>query len=209
MIDSIIFDLDGTLWDARENVCESWNVLIAERWPELGRLTVEQFSAQMGKLMPDIGRALFPQLTPDQSNEVVDACGLYENEYVAQHGGVLYDGLESALAELSRKYRLFVVSNCQAGYIEAFFAAHGMKKYFEDIECFGNTGLTKAENIRLVIERNRLSAPVYVGDTALDGSSAEEAGIPFIWAAYGYGEVERYAGRVNTPSDIAGICAAL
>jgi len=209
MIDSIIFDLDGTLWDARENVCESWNVVLARKWPELGQLTVEQFSAQMGKMMPDIGRSLFPQLTPEQSNEVVDTCGLFENEYVAEHGGVLYEDLEAVLAELSQKYRLFVVSNCQSGYIEAFMTAHNMKKYFTDIECFGNTLLPKADNIRLVVERNGLVAPVYVGDTAMDASSAAEAGVPFIWASYGYGDVTEYAARAERPADLPGICAGM
>ena len=209
MIDSIIFDLDGTLWDARENVCESWNVVLARKWPELGQLTVEQFSAQMGKMMPDIGRSLFPQLTPEQSNEVVDTCGLFENEYVAEHGGVLYEDLEAVLAELSQKYRLFVVSNCQSGYIEAFMTAHNMKKYFTDIECFGNTLLPKADNIRLVVERNGLVSPVYVGDTAMDASSAAEAGVPFIWASYGYGDVTEYAARAERPADLPGICAGM
>jgi len=209
MIDSIIFDLDGTLWDARENVCRSWNVVLSRRWPELGQLTTEQFSAQMGKLMPDIGRALFPQISPEESNAVVDACGDYENEYVAVHGGVLYEALEPTLADLSKNYRLFVVSNCQSGYIEAFFAAHGMKKYFTDIECYGNTMLTKAENIRLVVERNGLAAPVYVGDTALDAKSAAEAGLPFIWAAYGYGQVDSFAGKIISPAQLPALCAEL
>ena len=209
MIDSIIFDLDGTLWDARENVCASWNVVLADRWPELGQLTVEQFSAQMGKMMPDIGRALFPQLTPGQSNEVVDVCGLYENEYVAEHGGVLYEDLEQVLAGLAKKYRLFVVSNCQSGYIEAFMAAHKMEKYFTDIECYGNTELTKAENIRLVVERNKLAAPVYVGDTAMDADSAAKAGVPFIWASYGYGDVKEYAAKIERPADLPVVCAGM
>jgi len=209
MIDSIIFDLDGTLWDARENVCASWNVVLAHRWPELGQLTVEQFSAQMGKMMPDIGRALFPQLTPEQSDEVVDTCGLFENEYVAEHGGVLYEELEPVLAQLAQKYRLFVVSNCQSGYIEAFFAAHGLGKYFEDIECYGNNELPKADNIRLVAERNGLASPVYVGDTAMDASSAAKAGVPFIWASYGYGDVDSYAGRIERPADLPGLCAGM
>lgn len=209
MIDSIIFDLDGTLWDSRERVCESWNVVLAQRWPELGQLTTEQFNAQMGKLMPDIGRSLFPQITPEQSDAVVDACGLYENEYVAEHGGILYDKIPETIAALSEKYKLFVVSNCQAGYIEAFFKAHDLGKYFTDIECYGNTLLTKAENISLVIKRHQLAAPVYVGDTALDGASAAEAGISFIWAAYGFGKAEKYKAKINSPEELPELCASL
>ena len=40
-----------------------------------------------------------------------------------------------------------------------------MAEYFEDFECAGNTGKPKGENNKLVIERNNLKSPVYVGDT--------------------------------------------
>ena len=98
--------------------------------------------------------------------------------------------MEETLFRLkSEGYRLFVVSNCQAGYIEAFLWAHGFGDLFEDIECTGNTGLCKAENIRLITERNGLTAPVFVGDTISDGSAARTAGIPFVYAKYGFGEL--------------------
>ncbi len=209
MIDGIIFDLDGTLWDSRVQVCDSWNVVLAERWPELGQLTVEQFNSQMGKLVHDIGRSLFPQLSPEQSNAVVDFCCEFENGYVAERGGILYDGLEETLALLSEKYKLFIVSNCQSGYIEAFFEAHGLGKYFADIECSGNTGRPKAENIRLIAERNGLKSPVYVGDTALDGKSAHEAGVPFVWAAYGFGKAESFEARMDSVSQLPCLCEKL
>ncbi|MBO5256842.1 MAG: HAD family hydrolase, partial [Clostridia bacterium] len=86
-------------------------------------------------------------------------------------------------------YRLFIVSNCQAGYIEAFLQAHGLGDRFEDIECTGNTGLCKADNIRLIMKRNGLTSSVFVGDTISDGSAARTAGIPFIYAKYGFGEL--------------------
>ena len=94
------------------------------------------------------------------------------------------------LTDLSRRYPLFVVSNCEKGYIEAYFAGTGMGKYFTDFESAGNTGLPKSENIALVVKRHGLKRPVYVGDTALDCRSAQEAGVPFIHAAYGFGNVE-------------------
>ena len=65
-----------------------------------------------------------------------------------------------------------------------------MEGYFTDWECSGRTGLPKGENIRLVVERNHLQAPVYVGDTRLDYEAAQQAGVPFIHAAYGFGTIE-------------------
>ena len=49
--------------------------------------------------------------------------------------------------------------------------------------------MKKAQNIRLICERNGLKAPVYVGDTVWDAEACEEAGVPFIYAAYGLGEL--------------------
>ncbi len=94
------------------------------------------------------------------------------------------------LAELSRQSALFVVSNCQDGYIQAFFAGTGLGKYFTGFECAGRTGRPKGENIALVVKQYGLKRPVYVGDTMLDCVSAREAGVPFVHAAYGFGKVE-------------------
>jgi phosphoglycolate phosphatase len=84
------------------------------------------------------------------------------------------------------------VSNCQEGYIEAFLDYHKLGKYFLDFENPGRTGLTKGENIKLVIERNQLQHPVYVGDTKGDQEAATFAGIPFVFARYGFGQPETY-----------------
>ena len=50
--------------------------------------------------------------------------------------------------------------------------------------------MKKAQNIRLICDRNGLKAPVYVGDTVWDAEACEAAGVPFIYASYGFGELE-------------------
>lgn len=49
--------------------------------------------------------------------------------------------------------------------------------------------MSKGESNKILIARNHLQNPVYVGDTAGDYQSAIDARIPFIYAAYGFGEV--------------------
>ena len=90
--------------------------------------------------------------------------------------------------ELKKDYKLFVVSNCQSGYIESFIKAHKLSDVFDDIECWGNNLLPKGENNKLIMKRNNITSAVYVGDTAGDEQSARVAGIPFIFAEYGFGE---------------------
>ena len=66
----------------------------------------------------------------------------------------------------------------------------GLEDYVIDHLCPGDTGVLKADNIRLVMERNGLKSAVYVGDTQGDADACKKAGIPMIYAAYGFGQVE-------------------
>jgi len=42
------------------------------------------------------------------------------------------------------------------------------------------------------MERNKLLKPVYVGDTEGDLKASRYAGIPFVYAKYGFGNVSEY-----------------
>ena len=77
-----------------------------------------------------------------------------------------------------------------------------MEKYFDDYECAGRTGLSKGDNIKLVVQRNHLQKPVYIGDTISDYAAARAAGVPFIFAEYGFGEVENPDYTAKTFEDI-------
>ncbi len=185
---AIIFDLDGTLWDSSEQVSIIWNHVF-ERHPDIKvRLTKNDVTGFMGKTMEQIGEMLFPDKDMAFCTGIMDECAEEENIYLAEHGAVLFDGLRETIDTLKKDYSLYIVSNCQGGYIEAFQKAHGFVDDFDDIEMSGRTGKTKGENIRILMERNHIKKAVYVGDTAGDEEAARYAGIPFIYAAYGFGK---------------------
>ena len=199
----IIFDMDGTLWDASEQVTAAWNIALAEK-PDTAdrRVTVELIQSLMGKTMTDIFDVILPSVGEKRRLEIAAECCRTENSYLRSHGAKLFPRVAETLETLSRDYRLFIVSNCQAGYIEAFLGYYGFGGLFADTECFGRTGKNKGNNIRLLLERNSLERAVYVGDTQLDFESAEFARLPFIHAAYGYGEVKDAAHTVQTFSEL-------
>ncbi|WP_315119771.1 HAD family hydrolase [uncultured Clostridium sp.] len=191
-IDSIIFDLDGTLWDSTSSVVDSWNKTLDKYDEVKNRLTVDDMKGVMGLVISDIAKIFFPYLEDAKRFEIMKDCCESECEHLEKHGAILYDKLEETLEGLSKKYNLFIVSNCQCGYIESFFKSHRLNKYFIDYENAGRTGLTKGENIKLIIERNNLNNSVYVGDTEGDLKAARFAGIPFIYARYGFGQIKEY-----------------
>ena len=187
---AVIFDLDGTLWDARANICLSWNKALAESYPGAREIPVDAFTAQMGKLLPDIGDALLSWLDKSERARALQLCCDREVEFLTQAGGELFAGERETLGLLRSRYGLYIVSNCQSGYIESFIGSSGLGEYFNDILCSGDTGRIKGENIAELIRRNGIQRAVYVGDTQLDLEAARLAGVPFVWASYGFGRPE-------------------
>ena len=109
---------------------------------------------------------------------------------------------EETLKELNKRYPLFVVSNCQAGYIELVFEKTGLGKYFTGHLCPGDSGEAKAANIRSIAKKYQLKAPVYVGDTFGDYQACQEAGVPFVFASYGFGQVDTPDYVIEKPADL-------
>jgi len=204
-IDSIIFDLDGTLWDPTDVVLKAW-AMITEREKDVKKtVTREDMKGAMGLQLKEIGEKFFPYLEENRRMELMEACCIEEQELLKNEGGMLFPKLESVLSTLSKKYALYIVSNCYSGYIETFLEYHKVGHYFKDIECAGNTGLSKGENIKRIMERNQLEQPIYVGDTQGDCDGAKLAGIPFVYASYGFGEVETYDKKINSIEDLVAI----
>lgn len=184
----IIFDLDGTLWNSVREVAIAWNDTFVKYGVGI-ELTPDMMRITMGRTVPEIGEAMpvLRDIEPKRRAVILKECCDEENRRLNRNGGELYDGVPEVLEELEKQYDLFIVSNCEDGYIESFLNYHGTAKFFRDTECIGRTGRNKAGNIRLIIERNGLERAVYVGDTERDMRSAHEAGVPFIHAAYGFG----------------------
>lgn len=189
-MDSIIFDVDGTLWDSTEIVADAWTRYLKEERHINMEITSEKLQSLFGQLLPQIASQLFPEFSEEEQLSIIDGCCEAEHQALEQKKAPVYPGLEETLSVLSKKYPLFIVSNCQAGYIEVFLKATGFGHYFSGHLCPGDTGMEKGDNIKKIIHDYKLTSPVYVGDTAGDHNACQHAGIPFIFASYGFGHVE-------------------
>ena len=189
--ESIIFDMDGTLWDSSRSVAQSWNEAVAGL-PDVNiNLTEKDIQGIMGLTMDVIADKFFGNTSKERRMEIMDICGSHENEYLKIHGGKLYENVERTLDLLSREHRLFIVSNCQSGYIEAFLEYYNLGKQFDGFVCWGDNNLSKGDNIKYIMNKNNITDAVYVGDTQGDCDSAYYAGAKFIHAAYGFGTADR------------------
>ncbi len=201
--DSVIFDLDGTLWNSTPQITKCWEEVL--KGTEYTPPTLKALYAVMGLPDDELMQKLFPGIDPLIAKDLFDRCCEVENEHLAEHGGAPFENIDVVLKELSKKYRLSIVSNCNDGYIEAYLNSMNTKEYFEDFESFGRTGLSKKDNILLVINRNGYKNPVYVGDTVWDMQAAQGAGIDFIHANYGFGDFDAPGEVIDAPLELLDI----
>lgn len=199
----IIFDMDGTLWDSAEQVAYSWNKTVRENGFGEYHITVEALRSVMGKPMDELARSIFCKSSQEEQRKLLALCETAENQYIREHGGKIYPGVQNTLEELRKRgYHLYIVSNCQSGYIEAFLDFYNLHDFIEDLACFGNNQRSKGENIANVMKRNGLDEAVYVGDIQGDLEASREAGAGFIHAAYGFGKIRETVPAIHCFSEL-------
>lgn len=199
---AVIFDLDGTLWDSAAQIVEAWNDTFAS-WNVDKRITEAELKSLMGKPMEVIMEHLVPWMQENKRLQLLEECCRAEENRLLKNGGILFTGLEAALKKLKNAgYHLSVVSNCQDGYIQTFIEHHKLQEFFDDFECPGRSKMLKAENICLVMKRNRIDKAVYVGDTQGDLDACRKAGVPFIFAGYGFGSVDDDSNAISSLDEL-------
>jgi len=203
---NLIFDLDGTLWDPRATIIKIWNEVLTQRQLLQTELKPEDMDQYMGLLFDDILKDIIPGISDQQVQEILVEIVQKENKVLRTHGGILYEGVAETLTNLKKTHDLFIVSNCQDGYIEAFLEYYQFNDLFTDIESHGRTKKPKAENIKLIMERNHLSHEnsLYIGDTQTDYDSAKANLLSFIFCEYGFGalNIPEYKPSVSKFSDL-------
>ena len=185
-IDSLIFDMDGTLWDATMSYAEVWNAACA-RFGKKTSITGGDLTHLMGMSIPHILDCLLGDDVPVSSDVFLETLSALEAEMMPTLGGILFPGVKQGLETLAGHYRLFMLSNCSAMGLVNFTVFTGTRHLFEGLLSQGERPVSKSENLRYMIDRYKLRNPIYVGDTQADCEQAHSAGVPFAFAAYGFG----------------------
>ena len=201
--ESLIFDIDGTLWDSRALVAEGYNIQLEREGLQHLFVTAEDLRPLFGKVMTEIADNIFASIDPKERYDLMERCMDTENKYLFENEcRIGYPNVKETLAALSQKYRLFIVSNSQCGYPELCIEKLGLTPYIEGHMCFGDTGTSKGKTIRTLMEKHNIGSCIYIGDTQGDLEACQEAGIPFIFAAYGLGRAESFDAKIEKIEDL-------
>ena len=201
--ESLIFDIDGTLWDSRALIAEEYNIQLAkEGLPHLS-VSAETFRSLFGKVNEEIADTIFPTVPKSERYDLMQRCmeagdrRLQEDEC-----RIGYPGVRETLEALSKNHRLFIVSNSQKGYPELCMEKLGLGAYISGHLCYGETGTSKGTSIRTLMKMHDIQNCAYIGDTQMDYEATQEAGVPFIWAAYGFGTPENYVRKIDSIKEL-------
>ena len=201
--ESLIFDIDGTLWDSRQLVAEGYNIQLEKEGLQHLFVTAEDLQPLFGKVMTEIADVILASIDPSERYELMDRCMETENAYLfANECKIGYPRVKETLEALSKKYRLFIVSNSQCGYPELCIDKLGLRDYIEGHMCFGDTGTSKGQTILTLIRKHNIGSCIYIGDTQGDLEACKEAGIPFIFCTYGLGQAESYDAKIDSIEEL-------
>ena len=201
--ESLIFDIDGTLWDSRALVAEGYNIQLEKEGLSHLSVTVEDLTPLFGKVAKDLADTLFASIPAPERYALLDRCMESEHRHLAENECKIgYPAVKETLAELSKKHRLFIVSNSQCGYPELCIEKLGLGKYIEGHMCFGDTGTSKGQTILTLMKKHNITSCIYIGDTQGDMEACKEAGIPFVFCAYGLGYTSEWDVRIESIEEL-------
>lgn len=203
--DGILFDVDGTIWDSTGVVTEAWNQALIDTGHADIQVTADRLKGLFGLPMLDIIQNILPDEELEEQKRFEKVCYEYEENYIRAKAGTVYEGIDDAIKELAKSYKVFIVSNCQSGYIELVIEHLKLHEHITDHVCPGDSGLLKAENILLMCKKYDIKKPVYVGDTQMDANACKKADVPMVFAGYGFGTVDVCAAKIEKPSDLLDI----
>lgn len=172
---TILFDLDGTVWNSRPWYAESIAYLSGASVCEIEhRLSTGENIVQLAKVHGVSQPKLIQVATRDA--KMIE----------------LYEQVRQTLETLrNRKTSLGVVSNLPGWLARPLLESNGLNEYFEIVitPCRGLPAKPKPQGILNALEQighGPNASTWFVGDGAVDACAAEAAGVKFVWASYGY-----------------------
>ena len=186
MNNAIIFDIDGTLWNACPSSAKGWNKGL-ETLGISERVTAKGMESVCGNPYEKCIDILLPGLIQKYPS-LIELLAKYEQEVIENEGGVFYDGVITGIQELSQDFPIFLISNCQEWYLKLFLKFSELESLLQDYDCYGMSQVSKNEMIKNMTDKHSLNNPVYIGDTEGDEKAAELSDTDFIHVSYGFGE---------------------
>ena len=182
----IVYDLDGTLADTREDIVISVNHM---------RRVLGHEPLDAGSIRKHVGQGmahLIKNCLGTSDMKLVEKGGKIYRAYYAEHmmdHTVLYPGVREAL-DYFKDRRQAVITNKPNPFTRDMLEALGVTHYFSDIVA-GDSGVEKKpspEAILTILRRENIPAgdALFVGDSLVDIETGRNAGVEVVVVPHGF-----------------------
>jgi len=189
--DALIFDMDGTLWDAVETYTQAWNEYF-KKHGLTNLLTKSDLDALMGLEESKFLEIVLPEYSSEDRKTCYKEVIQLQYQLIDKIGGSLYPNVQNYLEKLSKDFKLFIVSNCPKDTIEHFMKFAKIEHLITNSLSHGQNYRPKHENISSLVKDYNLKRAIYIGDTQGDMVQSKKANLPFIFMAYGFGSCDTF-----------------
>lgn len=199
--DSLIFDMDGTLWDNVNSYEIAWNTSLEKLGYDV-RVTREDLIGLMGKEARQLLNVIAPKASIEDQDTLFEEVTSQYQKLIPNINPTIYDGVYDGLKKLATKYPIFMLSNCEEGGLVIFMNHTKTTHLFKDYMEHGQNQKPKSFNLQLLKDRNNINNPVYVGDTDSDSLESHKANVPFAFVTYGFGDTDKYQFKFDHFNDL-------
>lgn len=188
MAKAVVFDLDGTLWNATSVAIPAFREVLAALG--ISSVTDDELANTLGYPLHEIWDMLLPdgkKYLADEADRLMEAT---EARLLEQGYGKPFPGVPETLVFLRELgYKTFICSNCQPGYLK-FTPDHlRIGHLFDERYCAGQfEGLTKVEMVALIKERHDITEGYMVGDRFHDVEAGKANGLVSVGCTFGTGQ---------------------
>jgi phosphoglycolate phosphatase len=201
--EALIFDVDGTLWDASAATAKAWNQVLQPLGLLPAPFSATDICRVTGHPIEQCAMKLLPHIAPSQIPDLLPLLIAGEQQVILREGGTLYAGVMGGIEQLAKAYPLYLISNCQEWYLECFLHFSQLRPYFSGWNCYGKAHLPKAAMFKNLMREQGFTQAIYLGDTAGDQQAAEAAQLDFGYVSYGFGCVPESRLTFNSFPELA------
>ncbi len=190
-VNAILFDLDGTLVDSLPGIHYSIVVALSKFGLSAARTDLR---SQIGPPIHTILQQVLGNVGPEVLEKVETA---FRSSYDTEgwQKTLIYDGVEGTLLRLlNLGVRNFVITNKPKMPTKNILEIFRLSAFFNEVVSPDSKVppfRSKSESVAYLISKHNLDirTTLLVGDKKEDETAAEECGVPFAHAAYGYGNI--------------------
>ncbi len=212
--DLIVFDLDGTLLDTLQDLCESANEVVTAcggrplALDEVARMVGEGVGVLVERVIAATG-------IPVAQAEAAERFLAVYNSRLTRCTRP-YPGIPDVLRAFSQQIPMAVLTNKPTAAAVAMLEDLGLAAHFREIA--GGDGPDPRKPVPQGLERLMASAAalpsrtLLVGDSPIDQRTARNAGVCFCFARYGFGRLQFPAGEavdcdfaVDAPAELVAV----